>query len=216
MDFPFAIFAKSLFFIKKDMHTEKFLEKHKLLLKKREEERLNRIRIKEEKKQITYLKNLEKKKERYELLKKENSEKYESYLLYLKKYRKANKKNVDHLFSDCAKVYFKGQKKHHYVNKSGEVFSSTGRKIKCSAGRNGYVQVSTGELLHRIIWKAFNGEIPEGMEIDHIIPIKDGGTNDLSNLRILTHKQNCNNPKSIENYKKHNKNVDRSYLKKNF
>lgn len=198
------------------MHTEKFLEKHKLLLKKREEERLNRIRVKEEKKQITYLKKLEKNRKRYEILKKENSEKYESYLLYQKKYREANKKNVDHLFSDCAKVYFKGQKRHHYVSKSGEVFSSTGIKNKCSVRQNGYVQVSSGEFLHRIIWKAFNGEIPEGMEIDHIIPLKNGGTNALSNLRLATHKDNCNNPISVENYKKHNKNVDRSYLKRYF
>lgn len=198
------------------VHTEKFLEKHRMLLKKREEERLDKIRLREEKKEITRLKKIERRREKYEEMKNENSGKYASYLTYLKEYRKINKKNIDDLMTDCVKVYFKGQKRHHYVNKSGEVFNSAGKKINGYIGANGYIQVSSNELLHRVIWKAFNGEIPEGYEIDHIIPIKNGGTNELSNLRLVTHKENCNNPKSVENYKKHNKNVDRSYLKKNF
>lgn len=47
---------------------------------------------------------------------------------------------------------------------------------------------------HIAKWEYFNGEIPEGMEIDHITPIADGGTNKLSNLRLLTHHQNNQNP----------------------
>lgn len=52
--------------------------------------------------------------------------------------------------------------------------------------------------LHRLIWEAFNGEIPEGYEIDHI----DGDRQNcaLSNLRAVTHKVNCNNPTSIRRY----------------
>ena len=46
---------------------------------------------------------------------------------------------------------------------------------------------------HIAKWEYFNGEIPQGMEIDHIIPIADGGTNKLSNLRLLTHHQNNQN-----------------------
>ena len=34
----------------------------------------------------------------------------------------------------------------------------------------------------------------EGAEIDHIIPLRDGGTNHPSNLRWVTGKENCNNP----------------------
>lgn len=52
---------------------------------------------------------------------------------------------------------------------------------------------------HVIKWEYFNGEIPDGMEIDHIIPISNGGTNKLSNLRCVTHEQNLNNPKSWKN-----------------
>ena len=54
---------------------------------------------------------------------------------------------------------------------------------------------------HRAKWYFFNGDIPEGYEIDHIIPIRNGGTNKLSNLRMVTHKENCNNPLSIINQK---------------
>ena len=55
--------------------------------------------------------------------------------------------------------------------------------------------------LHRLIWMAFNGEIPEGYEIDHLI---DRSDNDLNHLRMVSHKDNCNNPKSIERYRKSN------------
>ena len=43
-------------------------------------------------------------------------------------------------------------------------------------------------LVHRGVWEAFNGEIPEGMDIDHI----DNNTanNALSNLQILSHRDN--------------------------
>lgn len=46
---------------------------------------------------------------------------------------------------------------------------------------------------HVAKWIYFNGEIPEGIQVDHIIPIRNGGTNKLSNLRLLTPKDNSNN-----------------------
>ena len=46
--------------------------------------------------------------------------------------------------------------------------------------------------VHRLVWEAFNGEIPEGMEIDHINTIRDD--NRLENLRCVTPKENRNNP----------------------
>jgi len=43
-------------------------------------------------------------------------------------------------------------------------------------------------LLHRLIWTYFNGDIPEGMQIDHI----DGNhlNNHLDNLQVITQKEN--------------------------
>lgn len=57
-------------------------------------------------------------------------------------------------------------------------------------------------FVHKLVWETFVGEIPEGLEIDHIIPIKNGGTNKLSNLRCVTHPENCRNPISVDNYKR--------------
>ena len=48
-------------------------------------------------------------------------------------------------------------------------------------------------LEHKIKWEFFNGKIPEGYEIDHIKPIREGGKNKLSNLRSVPHKENMNN-----------------------
>jgi hypothetical protein len=46
---------------------------------------------------------------------------------------------------------------------------------------------------HSIKWIYFNGGIPDGYVIDHIVPVKNGGTNKLSNLRLVTPKGNANN-----------------------
>lgn len=44
----------------------------------------------------------------------------------------------------------------------------------------------------RAVYSAFHGSIPKGLEIDHI----DGNplNNNLTNLRVVTHKENMNNP----------------------
>ena len=42
--------------------------------------------------------------------------------------------------------------------------------------------------VHRLVWEAFNGEIPEGMEVNHINEITTD--NRLDNLNLLTHCQN--------------------------
>lgn len=48
-----------------------------------------------------------------------------------------------------------------------------------------------GISLHRLVWETFNGEIPTDMEIDHID--RDKSNNKLSNLRCVSHKENCQN-----------------------
>ena len=80
--------------------------------------------------------------------------------------------------------YYKGKQRNGWTN----VYGYKTNRYWCTDGK-----------LHKISehiakWEFFNGKIPEGMEIDHIVPIKDGGTNKLSNLRMCTHKENMNNP----------------------
>ena len=63
----------------------------------------------------------------------------------------------------------------------------------------GYLTVRTKigiKLVHRLIWETFIGEIPDGYEIDHINTIRTD--NRLDNLRLVTHKENCNNPLTVE------------------
>ena len=47
-----------------------------------------------------------------------------------------------------------------------------------------------GLSVHRLVWSAFNGPIPKGMEVNHINQKRDD--NHLENLNLLTHKQNIN------------------------
>lgn len=52
--------------------------------------------------------------------------------------------------------------------------------------------------VHRLVWEAFNGSIPEGLQVNHINEIKTD--NRLENLNLMTCKEN-------NNYGTHNKRV---------
>ena len=51
--------------------------------------------------------------------------------------------------------------------------------------KNGIIKSAT---VHRLVWEAFNGPIPEGMEVNHID--QNQQNNHLENLNILTHTDN--------------------------
>lgn len=89
----------------------------------------------------------------------------------------------------------------YQVSNMGRVMSMdymhTGkRKIrKLGTTRDGYNIVElwlNGEnktyLVHRLVWIAFNGPIPEGMEVNHIS--EDKTDSSLSNLNLLSKSQN--------------------------
>ena len=44
--------------------------------------------------------------------------------------------------------------------------------------------------IHRLVWEAFNGQIPEGLQVNHINEIK--ADNRLENLNLMTAKENSN------------------------
>lgn len=93
-----------------------------------------------------------------------------------------------------------------------EVYYTDNRKIariierKCSPVDNVYKRVhyhdregkSQGILTHRLVWLAFNGEIPHGMEIDHID--QNRHNNRLDNLQLLTHSENVSKARYIGTY----------------
>lgn len=93
----------------------------------------------------------------------------------------------------------------YQVNGRGDVkslnYNGTGREkiLRPSTLKNGYLQVmlynngKTEQLkVHRLVYEAFYGKIPEGMVIDHIDTNRQN--NSVENLRCVTHKENVNNP----------------------
>lgn len=105
-------------------------------------------------------------------------------------------------------VYSNGKivrKKH--VTKEGIILKR--KELIQTKAKNGYETVKLRDkegksvqfYVHRLVWMAFNGEIPKGYEIDHLA---DRSDNNLDHLRMVSHKTNCNNPKSIEKYKESN------------
>lgn len=87
-----------------------------------------------------------------------------------------------------------------YIYKDGKLFSKITGKEMTSTTDEGYLRVRVAGKeyrSHRVIWEMHNGEIPEGMLIDHI----DGDitNNILSNLRLCTRQQNNHNSKAHSN-----------------
>ena len=87
--------------------------------------------------------------------------------------------------------------------KSIERFDARGNRLlkekilKLWISNNGYYRVALWEnskirnyLVHRLVYEAFNGSIPEGYEVNHINEIKTD--NRLPNLNLMTCKENVN------------------------
>ena len=102
------------------------------------------------------------------------------------------RKKINYTFKaeDDYGYYSNGKYHKGYVNKMGY-------NIFCPIDWNGNKR---WEYVHIAKWIYFNGEIPEGLEIDHIIPVRNGGTNKLSNLRLVTHGENMNNSITLDNF----------------
>ena len=75
--------------------------------------------------------------------------------------------------------------------------------LKTGINQYGYYRVqlwknSIGKMykVHRLVYEAFNGQIPEGLQVNHINEIKTD--NRISNLNLMTPKENCNWGTGIE------------------
>ena len=81
------------------------------------------------------------------------------------------------------------------ITSNGNSRRLKGQEIKPNPNNKGYLQgrmrrdgEQTTQTIHKMVYETFIGEIPEGLEIDHID--NDKTNNKLSNLRLLTHSQN--------------------------
>jgi hypothetical protein len=100
----------------------------------------------------------------------------------------------------------------------GKIWSYKSKRYVGAQVTNGYWQVGlyddNGERhmfqLHRVIWMAVNGDIPEGLEINHIDENKSN--NSISNLNLMTRKENINYGTGIQRSAK--KQTNRSDISK--
>ena len=73
--------------------------------------------------------------------------------------------------------------------------------------------------LHQLVALAFPeicGEYFEGADVDHIIPINQGGGNEATNLHFCTRKENLNNPNRIKQSEEEKKKLNRERVYKYF
>ena len=71
-----------------------------------------------------------------------------------------------------------------------------GRVLSPGKDKQGYLSLSLYEKgkqkrygVHKLVFEAFNGLVPDGLQIDHID--NDKSNNHLENLRLVTPKENC-------------------------
>ena len=93
-------------------------------------------------------------------------------------------------YNSFLKVSNLGRFKRVYKTKEVEIFGENNNGYIRIHAKNGDIKIK--EMAHRLVWKTFVGEIPEGMQIDHINTERDD--NRLCNLRCVSPKENANNP----------------------
>ena len=100
------------------------------------------------------------------------------------------------------KIKLKGYDYNYYINKKGEVFKDN-KKLSPANNGLGYLDIKLlkngkrkHHYVHRLVWETFNGDIPQGYEINHIDHNKQNNT--LENLELVT--RSVNMKKSIEKY----------------
>lgn len=97
---------------------------------------------------------------------------------------------------------------NYLINENGSIYSFTTNKYIGTSNKHEYNTTTTilneGKI-HRIIWTAFNGVIPDNLFIDHID--RNKYNNRLSNLRLASRSDNRYNAKHQTNNKLGIKNI---------
>lgn len=93
----------------------------------------------------------------------------------------------------------------HWRDNGTGGYIQKGSILKPAKKENGYLKVGLykdGKVkqyyLHRLVYEAFNGLIPDGIQVNHINEIKSD--NSLWNLNLMTPKENLNYGKRNEKY----------------
>lgn len=91
-----------------------------------------------------------------------------------------------------------GYSNYEIYPETGQIWGYERNKFIGFKGKGGYYRCQMindfgykrTTMLHRVIWECVNGEIPEGMQVNHIDENKDN--NSISNLNLMTCKENNN------------------------
>lgn len=97
------------------------------------------------------------------------------------------------------------KKATYYADLLGNVYSENG-KLKMTRNSQGYHYFSPNSKkisTHRFVWKYFNGNIPNGLEINHKNGIKTD--NRLENLELVTRAQNLRHARELGLLKNHSR-----------
>ena len=89
-------------------------------------------------------------------------------------------------------VPFAEYNKDYYISQTGDVYSVRSNIfLKHAIDMYGYHRVDIygkHHRIHKLVWNAWNGDVPEGLQINHLDDNKEN--NALSNLYIGTQKEN--------------------------
>ena len=108
----------------------------------------------------------------------------------------------------CDKFYYHQIYTNFGANKYGQIFNK--KTNRCSIGilqPSGYMKITLSQIgsqiktfrVHRFVYECIKGDIPEGMEINHIDSNKQN--NCINNLELMTHSENLKHAHKAKKYK---------------
>ena len=93
----------------------------------------------------------------------------------------------------------------YFVSEHGEIMNKNGNIRKLQIDKDGYRNTGlwkNGNVkyfrVNRLVATYFIPNPDNKPQVDHIIPVSDGGTDDVLNLRWVTDEENKNNPNSLK------------------
>jgi hypothetical protein len=132
-----------------------------------------------------------------------------------KYYESVTKKRMEDAMSSISEDEWKPIPgfENYRINENGDVMNKFGKILKPGKLSNGYMHVSLSNdevkakhiYVHHLVWITFKGEIPEGLVVCHMDT--DRENNSLSNLCVMTQKENLNKPLTVEHFKNRKKNI---------
>jgi 5-methylcytosine-specific restriction endonuclease McrA len=113
--------------------------------------------------------------------------------------RKEIQRNRHNLWKSKNKEKFKESQKKYTLSEKGK----EAKKRRQENRKNNFIKSCEGISMEELeLCKLFYVDRPEGMEVDHIIPVGKGGKHCLNNLQYLTKEENRKKASKLINVKR--------------